>query len=229
MILLHFYQVDNLFLRQSYLKSPPPSQMSLITMQKIIVHCWKNSQNTSSAQLCLYPLPLSLSHTHRQSLSLFYLISNLSLLFFLFSSLSLSLSVFLSLSVSPPLSLSLSLPLSLSLSLLSYMIISNLSLHFYIFLSVSLFHCHSPPPLSHGLSLSLSQTLSRKKSYTRGFSKSTKINFPDLFFQGLWPLWPRGRVQEGGQRHEDGGQRGSGLAQPEAGQQVVCVCVGVWV
>ena len=30
MICLHFYQVNNLFLHQSYLKSPTPSQTSLI-------------------------------------------------------------------------------------------------------------------------------------------------------------------------------------------------------
>ena len=34
MILLHFYQINNLFLHQSYLKSPTPSQIDLIKNPK---------------------------------------------------------------------------------------------------------------------------------------------------------------------------------------------------
>ena len=39
-------------LHQSYLKSPLPVKLTWQKMHKILFYDWKNSQNTSSAQLC---------------------------------------------------------------------------------------------------------------------------------------------------------------------------------
>ena len=39
-----FYQINNLFLHQSYLKKPTPSQINLIKNVRIIFYYWKNSK-----------------------------------------------------------------------------------------------------------------------------------------------------------------------------------------
>ena len=52
-----FYQVNNLFLHQSYLKKPTPSQMNSIKNAKNHFNCWKNSKNTESAQLWAHLIP----------------------------------------------------------------------------------------------------------------------------------------------------------------------------
>ena len=39
-----FYQVSNLFLHQSYIKKPTPSQINLIKNAKNNFYCWKNSK-----------------------------------------------------------------------------------------------------------------------------------------------------------------------------------------
>ena len=53
MILLHFIQINNLFLHQSYLKSPLSSQISLIKNAKNHFSLLKKFKNTESAQLSL--------------------------------------------------------------------------------------------------------------------------------------------------------------------------------
>ena len=52
MIFCIFYQVNNQFLHQSYLKSPVPSQINLIKNAKNQFLSVKKLKNTSSAQLC---------------------------------------------------------------------------------------------------------------------------------------------------------------------------------
>ena len=49
-----FYQVNNLFLHQSYLKSPLPVKLTWEKMQKIIFYYGNNLKITKSAQLCIY-------------------------------------------------------------------------------------------------------------------------------------------------------------------------------
>ena len=48
-----------LFMHQSYLKQPTPSQINLIRNAKDHFYCWRNFKNTESAQLCgfFYPPP----------------------------------------------------------------------------------------------------------------------------------------------------------------------------
>ena len=51
MILLHFYQVVNLFLHQSYLKSPLPDKINFIKNAKnrfLLLKKLKNTQSASS-------------------------------------------------------------------------------------------------------------------------------------------------------------------------------------
>ena len=58
MILLQFFQANNLFLHQSYLKNPPPSQINLIKNAKNYFLLVNKLKNSESAQLC-EPSPIN--------------------------------------------------------------------------------------------------------------------------------------------------------------------------
>ena len=71
MIFLYFYQVNNLFLHQSYLKSPLPVKLTWWKMQKIICYYWKNSKKPQvpSSEFHIYVLNnhIRTSARHRAS------------------------------------------------------------------------------------------------------------------------------------------------------------------
>ena len=67
-----FYQINNLFLHQSYLKSPHPVKLTWQKMQKNIVFISeKNLKNTSSAQLW-QEHPHRFAHTHARTCRTFF-------------------------------------------------------------------------------------------------------------------------------------------------------------